>query len=296
MCEELERILFTEIENGSVIVVTTHGIRGPYSVSLFLCEIYEKLRNKFEYGKDERAFFNYEDPHGAWILLKDYFQKTNFLKNTTLQDFEEYRSRYEIALEFKKGESARLYEIFSPVEAIAFKTVSKKIEQYRILDKEAIDNTAFYPDIFHYDSCRTMIDFVFALVHYLVFNNYKITQCNHCGHLFAVKSLKEKYCNRNSPFTEYEDYSCKEAVKQITDTFEKRRKNEYDRLRKRAKEYGVESKHVKIFNDFYTVCEEYKRQIKKGASVELLMEYKAFLYDSSNVRPKYARIKDYLGW
>ena len=49
-----------------------------------------------------------------------------------------------------------------------------------------------------------MIDFVFALVHYCVYNDYKITKCAHCGKLFITKKGKkngeEKYCCRNSPF------------------------------------------------------------------------------------------------
>lgn len=68
---------------------------------------------------------------------------------------------------------------------------------------------------------------------------------------------------------------------------------EYDRLRKRANEYGVNSKHEKIWIDFCSMCDEYKHQIKKGASVELLVEYQSFLYDNDNLRPKYARIKDW---
>lgn len=294
MDEELERMACMEIENDRVLVFSVQGVYGPYPTSLFLCEIYEKLRNRFENGADENEFFNFEDPHGAWTLLDDFFKKTNYLSNTTLREFEEYRSRYGVALEFKKGESAEIYSIFNtPAEIWSFKILSKKFDQWRIFDKDIADNTEFLPDVFHYDSCRTMIDFTFALVHYLVFNECKITKCAHCGHFFATKNLKEKYCTRNSPFAGYESYSCKNAVKAIKDMLDKKRISEYERLRVKAAEYGANSRHNQVFNDFCVSCGGYKAALKKGASVELLQEYKEFLFDSANVRPKYGRIKNW---
>ena len=298
MDEELERVVYLEIEHDSVLVFSTHGVCGPYPMSLFLCEIYEKLRNRFEYGKNETEFFNYQDPHGAWTLLDDFFKKTNYLRNVTLRDFEEYRFRYGVALEFKKGESAELYSIFNaPGEIAAVKAFSRDLDQWRIFDKNIADNTEFLPDVFHYDSCRTMIDFTFALVHYLVFNEHKIIQCAHCGHLFATKKGKkngeERHCCRQSPFAGYEEYQCKKAVKAIKDMLEKKRISEYERLRVKAVEYGASSRHNQIFNDFCVSCDGYKAALKKGASVELLQEYKAFLFDSANVRPKYERIKNW---
>ena len=88
-----------------------------------------------------------------------------------------------------------------------------------------------------------MIDFVFALVHYCVYNDYKITKCAHCGKLFITKKGKkngeEKYCCRNSPFAGYEEYPCKKAVKAIKDMLDKKRISEYERLRNRAKEFSL---------------------------------------------------------
>lgn len=294
MDKELEHIVCMEIIDEGVYVFCSSSVRGPYSMPLFLCEIYEKLRNQFEYGQDETEFFNYQDPHGAWVLLDDYLKKTDFLKNATLREFEEYRFRYGVALEFKKGESAEIYEICNtPGQVAALKIFARKLDQWRIFDKEIADNTEFLPNVFHYDSCRTMIDFVFALVHYFVFNEYKIAQCAHCGRFFATKTLKEKHCMRNSPFIGYESYSCKMAVTKIKDMLEKKRISEYERLRLKAEEYGVTSTHYQVFNGFCTTCNSYKARIKKCASVELLQEYKDFLYDSENVRPKYKRIKNW---
>ena len=77
------------------------------------------------------------------------------------------------------------------------------------------------------------------------------------------------------------------------DMLDKKRISEYERLRARAGEYGVSSSHYQFFTDFCSTCDNYKAGLKSGASVELLQEYKAFLFDSENVRPKYERIKNW---
>lgn len=291
---EQEHILSLEICDDGVVLFGDKKCYGTYSMTLFLCEIYEKLRNRFEYGIDEDEFFNYQDPQGAWQLLKDYFEKTDYLRNATLKDFEEYRSRYGISLEFKKGIIVEEKDLNrTPIEIAAFMRFSKELDPWRKFDKDSVDNSLFDPDVFRYYSCRTMIDFVFSLVHYCVFNGYKIAECSHCGHLFARTTDKEKYCTRGSPFPGYESYNCKKAVKAIKDMLEAKRRSEYERLRKKAVEYGVSSKHNAVYNDFCSVCGDYKKQLRQGASVELLQRYMSYLFDSENVRPKYQRIKNW---
>lgn len=71
---------------------------------------------------------------------------------------------------------------------------------------------------------------------------------------------------------------------------EKKRLAEYERLRWRADEYRATPKYADTFNSFCEKCSEYKEKIKKGASVELLLEYQNFLF---KVRPKYVRIKNW---
>lgn len=295
MDEKQEQIVKFEIEeNKGIFVFFTNYLDGPFSISLFLCEIYEKLQNRFENGINENQFFNYQDPHGAWVLLDDYFQKTDFLKTTTLREFEDYRSRYGIALDFKKGECEQKNDMPIRSESVlAFKRFSNELDRWRIFDKESFDNAVFNPNIFLYNSCRSMIDFTFSLVHYLVFNKYKIARCAHCGHLFATKNLKEKYCLRSSPLAGYESYSCKAAVKASKDTFEKKRLSEYERLRRKADEYGIYSKHYDAFTTFCETCNDYKERLKDGATVDLLQEYRTYLFDSGNVRPKYQRLKNW---
>lgn len=299
MEDTTERIVRMRIDNNGVTLFTSKGVAGPYDVSAFLCEIYEKLCLHYESNQPQHEFFNFEDPRGAWELLSDFFKRTNFLQNVSLQDFEEYRSKYEIALEYKKGEHSSFYHAArTPSVAAAFICFSKELDPFRKFDKDALDQSDFDPDVFFYDSCRTMIDFVFSLVHYLIFNGYKIRKCAHCGKLFATKSLKCEYCTfRFSPFPGYEKYTCQVAVKKIKDALEKRRRTEYERLRHRAAMYDKidgencmrDGKHSKAQNEFVKTCDDYKDKLKKGASVELLKEYKAFLYYSENVRRKYER-------
>ena len=299
MSDELEQVVSFEVDENGILVYSTKGVWGYYTKTLFLCEVFEKLNDHFSNGIPCNEFFNYEDPHGAWVLLSDFFQKTNYLQNVTLKDFEEYRSRYNIALDYKKGERSTIYEqnAYSPESVIALKRFACELDRWRIFDKESVDNALFNPDIFRYYSCRNMIDFVFALVHYCVYNDYKITKCAHCGKLFITKKGKkngeEKYCCRNSPFAGYEEYPCKKAVKAIKDMLDKKRISEYERLRNRAKEYSSFSNHTALYNAFCSTCDEYKEKLKKGASVALLEEYKAFLFDSQGVRPKYERIKNW---
>ncbi len=294
MERDKDQIISLEIDDDKVILFTRNGLAGPYYTDSFLLEIYEKLKNRYEFGQPENEFFGYEDPEGAWVLLNDFLQKTNFLENVSLSDYEEYRSRYDIGLDFKKGETIRQYDIPISIDnQITLKRFAKELDEWRIFNKDEVDSSVFNPNIFRYYSCGKMIDFVFALIHYFVFNGYKIRKCAHCGKLFAVKSLKEKYCSRSSPFDGYGQYTCRKAVKAIKDMLDKKRKSENSRLKKRAEEYGRQSKHYKNWREFADTADDYKEKIKSGASVELLQEYKNFLFDSENVRPKYQRIKNW---
>ena len=144
-----------------------------------------------------------------------------------------------------------------------------------------------------FEQLQSIRHVIIALLYFYAVNGYKLTRCKHCGRWFATKTLKELYCSKQSPYPGYERYSCGAAVKIIKDKLEKKRLSEYERLRQRADEYGINSKHYAAFNSFYETCIDFKTKLKHGASVELLQAYKNYLYDSENVRPKYERIKNY---
>lgn len=300
MANEDVQVVCLEIRDGTIILYSTGGL-DSYDAELFLCEIFEKLSNHFEKGIPCNEFFNYIDPEGAWTLLSDYFQKTDYLKNATLEGFDEYRSRYGIGLEYKKGESLSRYDGIDLSNGITFQEVLRKIayrevfhkdcDKWRKFDKDSIDQAEFNPNTFRYYSCRTMIDFVFSMVHYCVYNKLVITRCAHCGKLFIANSLKVKYCHRKSPFPDYTDYCCGDAVKALKDKLEKKRIAEYERLRLRAVEYGASSSQSEMFNTFCQKCSYYKDQLKKGASIKLLSEYQEYLFSSPGLRRKYERMK-----
>ena len=144
-----------------------------------------------------------------------------------------------------------------------------------------------------FTNLKSQVEVLIAVLFYYAFHGYKLTQCRHCGRWFATKTLKTDYCSRKSPFPGYERYTCKEAVKAVKDMLEKKRISEYERLRQKADEYGKLSSHYTTFTDFCLTCNEYKEKLKQGAAVGLLQEYKEYLFDSANVRPKYGRLKNW---
>ena len=79
MEKEAESVVSLEIRSGTVYLFSTESLY-QYSTETFLCEIYEKLTERFEDGVQSNEFFNYADPKSAWQLLSDYFEKTNYLK------------------------------------------------------------------------------------------------------------------------------------------------------------------------------------------------------------------------
>jgi len=276
-----------EIDAENVIVFSEQNGWVDYSTPLFLCEIYENLQAHFEKGIPCNEFFNYQDPEGAFLLLKEFFEKTNNLQHTTLDEFETFRLQCGISLNYEIGNEK--FKQLDPSLKMAFKRFETELEKWR---KRDVSIREYDTTVMRYFSLDTMADFVFSLLHYYVFHKYRIVRCKHCGKIFATNK-KEDYCERSSPFPGYEAKSCKAAVKAIKDALEKRRKAEYERLRLKSEEYGFHSKHCRIWCDFCDCCNNYKKELKKGASVELLAKYKEFLYDSNGTRPKYERIKNW---
>lgn len=147
-----------------------------------------------------------------------------------------------------------------------------------------------------FKNLRTQIEVLIAVLYYYAFHGYKLTQCRHCGRWFATKTLKMDYCSRKSPYPGYERYSCKDAVTRIKDKLEKKRKAEYERMRLKANEFDKLSTYYIDYNDFCSTCDDYRAKLKACASVELLQEYRKFLYESKYVRRKYERLKNNGEW
>lgn len=140
--------------------------------------------------------------------------------------------------------------------------------------------------------CSDLPQVAFSILHFLILGGFKFASCKHCGRLYATKTLKTVYCNRKSPYSGYEQYSCKDAVKHINDSLEKRRRTVYERLRVRADEYGYHSKHGEVFRVFQDRCTDYKATIKKTASVDNLQRYNEYLQRGEGLPKRYERIKE----
>lgn len=141
-------------------------------------------------------------------------------------------------------------------------------------------------------NCSDLQQVAFSILHFLILGGFKFAGCKHCGRLYATKTLKAVYCSRKSTYRGYERYTCKDAVKHINDSLEKRRKTVYERLRVRADEYGYHSKYGEVFRDFQDRCTEYKVTIKKEASVRNLQEYSSYLQNGEGLPKRYERVKE----
>ena len=74
-------------------------------------------------------------------------------------------------------------------------------------------------------TCYSLEEVIFALWHYLIFHGYtKFNKCHHCETYFATTTLKQKYCTRNSPYEGYTDLNCEQAVRDILQKLNRRKK------------------------------------------------------------------------
>lgn len=142
-------------------------------------------------------------------------------------------------------------------------------------------------------TCDNLQQVVFSILHFLILSGYKFTNCKHCGKMFATKNLKVVFCKRFSTFEGYEGKPCGDAVKDIRDKLDKRRKCVYERLRGRANEYGYHSKHGDILRDFQSKCAIHKEKIKEIPSKGNLQEYHDYLYNDDKFPHKYERIRSW---
>lgn len=292
------KIISMEIDKNGIKLISSKGESDYYDISLFFCEVWDNLIKYANTGDNDYYFFSYEDPEGALFLVNDFLEKTDYLANATLEKFEIYRSQNDISFDFKIGEFLYPDENgdYSPLPT-AWKVYENELKEWKKVDKNSKDDVIYSPEIIRYFSCKTMAEFMFCMIHFYIFFKCKLVRCKHCGQWFARRSSQKTnnnfYCNRKSPFEGYEHKSCGEAVKNIKDKLKARRKNEYERLRQKANEYGRLSKHYNAFISFNKKCEYYEHKIKEGASVTLLKEYEAYLYDTDGLRPKYDRKKNW---
>ena len=115
-------------------------------------------------------------------------------------------------------------------------------------------------------------EIIFSLIDYLLRRNYKFVFCEHCGRLHAVKSLKQKYCLRQSPIKKYSMHSCKDAVKNIR----KHLRNQKDYLRRR---FDVIWGEIPEELTYRKDCDRYMNNVLSCSSVENINEYLNYIED-----------------
>lgn len=107
--------------------------------------------------------------------------------------------------------------------------------------------------------CKSMIDIPFALLNYLTLNGYKLRRCQHCMRYFFTKSLKQKYCSRNSPYLGYENLDCAKAVDNIMSKIRQRKKTVLSTI----SEYYPEA--MQAFSNLYDLLNDKKTTKSVGA-------------------------------
>lgn len=112
--------------------------------------------------------------------------------------------------------------------------------------------------------CQSMEDVIFAILHYLLLNDYKFRKCEHCEKYFATQTFKQKYCMRNSPLTGYTHLDCATAVDHALKAIKRRREYVAGYL----DTYYYDSK--KIFLD---TVDEYIKNKEKNVGVLTQLKY-----------------------
>lgn len=137
------------------------------------------------------------------------------------------------------------------------------------IDIDITDNGYYY-------TCYSVTAIVYALMYYLLENNYGIDICRHCELFFITKSRinPPKFCNRKSPYHNYENFTCDVAVNKIRDNLRWKRKGIENYLNNKYKDYEERLKKV---GDFSDKCTDYNKLIRKEPTIANIKKYDEFL-------------------
>lgn len=159
----------------------------------------------------------------------------------------------------------------------------EEIEEFRIMYGLSVKHT-------HLNMCdvneglqvknaTSILDIVFHLLYYYTLNNLKLVKCEHCGRWFATKTLKVKYCPRNSPLEKYSKHNCEQAVRNIKYQCS-RKKNRIETKANNAinkKDNYKANGYSSFVYEFQIKCDKYKEKMEERHTAEVLSEYLSFL-------------------
>lgn len=117
---------------------------------------------------------------------------------------------------------------------------------------------------------------VYALLYYYGFNGLRIVQCGLCNRWFATSNMREKFCARNAPLAGYEHLHCEQAVRNVLQNLQRRKKKIYAKLYENGGETDINGCPIAI-DDFLNKCAAYSDKIKRRATAANISAYSDYL-------------------
>lgn len=249
-----------------------------------LCDLSSFLIDNKNNDDDIFETYNKERAFNDLIIDKSadtyYFAFAKYIKDIILSN---------AIPDLKKLEEIRIYYNIKLDYTISYKKRNdkKEINQYKKCEDEYIplqfgfasveekDNKESYKYIYN---CSNLTEVLFAILHCLIMNRYnKIKKCNHCGGLFFYNHEKQKYCQRKSPYKNYEKHNCEQAVRNIKKKFADRKKSIYTTLN---------NYHGENLYKFMDDWDELRKIVDECSSVENLKKLEKFS-SKENIKKNY---------
>lgn len=120
-------------------------------------------------------------------------------------------------------------------------------------------------------ACYDLADIIYAILHFLAFNRYKICKCAHCGRYFATQSNKVKYCTRKSPYPNFTRYNCEQAVRYIHQVFTREHNRIYNNL------HSIYKDKPEKLDAFQNESNDAKDKVKENPSIENIQKWESVL-------------------
>lgn len=117
-------------------------------------------------------------------------------------------------------------------------------------------------------TCYSVRDVIFSIFHYLIIHDYKFSQCEHCERYYATLNLKQRYCKRTSPISDFSHLECEQAVRNMKQKLSRRKKSVYSNL---------ERNHPQKMHEFDIEYNKYKQKVDMRSSVNNLQALETFL-------------------
>lgn len=255
----MSKLVIDKKQNRVYIPIACEGIYDFGSIECSIGTIIEELEKEF-------PATNYVDTGYVVNRIRNKSEGKNIAK--TLWGFKE------------NGFTIQAIHIFlSGRDKIDLK--KEEIEEFRIMYSLSVKHT-------HLNMCdadeglqvknaTSILDIVFHLLYYYTLNNLKLVKCEHCGRWFVAKTLKVKYCPRNSPLEKYSKLNCEQAVRNIKYQCG-RKKNRIETKANNANKNNVLNHSYSGFVvDFQNQCYCYIDKISQRHTAENLSEYMCFL-------------------